>query len=183
VLGSDNPAQRRKPAIAINRRLTTMRQGVRMDHKITISLDETLLRAARDVAHAREITIQQLLKDALKDELTRAHRQARSPVRADERLIAMLRARFAEDFAYARTWFELLNRLRDRGVTLREAGGGLALFGAHNGARLCKASDIGYSLNALARRFGSPFPSEKLGRSYLYVSTTPSHQGKVVERD
>ena len=30
------------------------------------------------------------------------HRKARSPVRADERMIAMLRARLSEDFAYAR---------------------------------------------------------------------------------
>ena len=72
-----------------------------MESQITLTLDETLLRAARDVAATREITIQQLLKDALKDELARHHRTAKSPVRADERLIAMLRAKCATDFAYA----------------------------------------------------------------------------------
>ncbi len=152
-----------------------------MDHRITLTLDDPLLRAARDVARAREITVQQLLKDALKAELARAHRQARSPVRADERMIAMMRARLSEDFAYARDWFDLIDRLRDKGVVLREAGGGLALFSAPTGARICKASDVGFSLNRLARQFQAPFPSEKLGRMDLYTQVTPSWQQEVLD--
>jgi hypothetical protein len=152
-----------------------------METVITLTLDDPLLRAARDVARDREITIQQLLKDALKAELTRAHRQAKSPVRADERLVAMLRARFAQDFAYARDWFDLIHRLREQGVCLREAGGGLALFSLAGGARLCKASDVGFSLNMLARRFRAPFPGEKLGLRHLYVSTTRANETEVVD--
>ena len=152
-----------------------------MEQKISLTLDPPLLRAARDVARVREITLQQLLKDALKSELARAYRKARSPVRADERMIAMLRARLSGDFAYARDWYDLLERLRDKAVLLREAGGGLALFDAATGARLCKASDMGYSLNRLARQFRAPFPGEKLGKMSLFVSTTPSHETEVVE--
>ena len=153
-----------------------------MEREITLTLDETLLRAARDVASAREITIQQLIKDALRTELARVHRKARTPERADERMIAMLRARLAEDFAYARTWFDLVDRLREKDVVLREAGGGLALFSAATGARLCKASDVGYSLNTLGRRFRAPFPGDKIGMQHVYVSTTPSSQDEVVDR-
>ena len=152
-----------------------------MTHQISLSLPDPLFRAARDLADAREISIQQLLKDALGSEIAKVHRTARSPVRADERMVAMLRARLSGDFAYARDWFDLIDRLRDRGLTLREAGGGLALFGAHNGARICKASDVGFSLNRLARQFGTPFPGEKLGRRDLFVSTTSSQETDVVD--
>ena len=147
-----------------------------MDTKLTLTLDDPLLRAARDVAHDREITVQQLLKDALKAELARVHRKARSPVRADERMIAMLRARLSGDFALARDWFDLIDRLRDKGILLREAGGGLALFGASSGARICKASDIGFSLNRLARQFRSPFPGDKLANAWLYTSRPPASE-------
>lgn len=157
-----------------------MFDGCGMQTQVTLSLDDTLLRAARDVARAREIIIQQLLKDALATELARAHRQAKSPVRADERLIAMLRARLAGDFAYARDWFDLIDRLYQKGVVLREAGGGLALFG-HAGARLCKASDVGFSLNQLSRRFKAPFPGEKLGLRHLYVDRTLRSETRLVE--
>ncbi len=152
-----------------------------MDMRITLTLDDPLLRAARDVAGTREISLQQLLKDALRRELALAHRKAKSPVRADERVIAMLRARLAEDFAYANNWDDLMDRLRDKGVVLREAGGGLALFASNGGARLCKASDMGFSLNRLARRYSAPFPGDKQGTGYIYVSTTPARETDVVD--
>ena len=152
-----------------------------MESQITLTLDETLLRAARDVAATREITIQQLVKDALKDELARHHRTAKSPVRADERLIAMLRAKCAQDFAFADNWIDLIRRLLNKGIMLREAGGGLALFTAPSGARLCKASDMGYSLNALGRRFGAPFPGDKIGMHLYRASTTLPGDADVID--
>jgi len=154
-----------------------------MSCAVTLTLSDPLLRAARDVASAREITLQQLLKDALATELARARRQASSPVRADERFISMLRARLVGDFAAATDWFDLQHRLLKKGVRLREAGGGLALFVAHDGARLCKASDMGYSLNTLARRFGAPFPGEKMGRRNLHAVTAPAWRSEVLDRE
>ncbi|KAA9007009.1 hypothetical protein [Histidinibacterium aquaticum] len=152
-----------------------------MDTAVTLSLDPALLRAARDVADAREITIQQLLKDALTSELARAHRRARSPVRADERLLDLMRAKFSRDFAEARDWPDLMRRCRAKGVVLREAGGGLALFAAQNGARLCKASDVGARLNRLARRFRAPFPGEALGRFDYRARTTDPGDVEVLD--
>jgi hypothetical protein len=152
-----------------------------------VTLPEPLLRAARDVAAAREITVQELIRQALKEEVARHHRAARSPVRADERMardermIGMCRARFAEDFAYAANWWDLILRLREKGVHLREAGGGLALFGAHGGVRMCKASDVGWSLNKLALRFKAPFPGDKLGQQAINVAGTSRYQTDVVE--
>jgi hypothetical protein len=138
-------------------------------------------RGPRDVAASREITIQQLLKNALADEVARHHRTAKSPVRADERLIAMLRAKCATDFAFAETWFDLINRLLNKGIMLREAGGGLALYSAPSGARLCKASDMGYSLNTLGRRFAAPYPGDKVGLQLFRSSTTQSDEIAVID--
>lgn len=135
-----------------------------MDMRIELTLDDTLLRAARDVAARREITVQQLLKDALTSKLARAHRGARSPARVDERTLDLMRARFGRDFAMARDWADLQRRCLGKGAALREAGGGLALFSLATGARLCKASDVGASLQHLRRRFGTPFPAEALAR-------------------
>lgn len=152
-----------------------------MTGQITLTLDDPLLRAARDVALAREISIEQLLKDSLADELARHHRKARSPIRADERLIALMRAKLSEDFAFARDWSDLLVRLRRHDIVLREAGGGLALFGANNGARICKASDVGFSLNTLARRFRAPFPGDKMANRWLYTSVTHPGETEVLD--
>jgi len=92
-----------------------------------------------------------------------------------------MRARVAEDFAYARDWNDLICRLRDKSIALREAGGGLALFGAQNGARLCKASDVGFSLGTLARRFRAPFPGDKQANQWLYTVSTPSWETRLTE--
>lgn len=144
--------------------LTKNAQVAGMEHvEFAVRLDPTLLRAARDVAGARDISVGQLVRDALNAEITRSKRKARSPVRADERMIARLRAQLGHDLAYAGNWFDLDERLRRHGMTLREAGGGLALFAIPGGARLCKASDLGCSLQTLTRRFGRPYPTAQFG--------------------
>ncbi len=95
----------------------------------------------------------------------------------------MLRARLAHDFANARDWWDLIRRLRDKGIHLREAGGGLALYGAQGGARLCKASEMGFSLNQLARRFRAPFPGDRIGNAALYASITRANETEVIDLD
>ena len=149
--------------------------------QITLTLPDPLLRAARDVAADREVSLQHLLRDALAGEVARAHRKAKSPVRADERMLAMLRARLAPDFGLALGWADLFERLHKRGVTIREAGGGLAVFSLTTGVRLCKASDMGASLGQLARRFGAPFPGDKQANRWIYCNTTTPGETDVVE--
>lgn len=133
------------------------------DAELLIRLPEPLLRAARDVAAERDITIGQLLRMALQAEIRRAPRPATSPDRAEERRLAMIRGRYAEALALARDWRDLQERLQARGAVLREAGGGLALATWPGGARICKASDLGASHAVLARRFGAPFPGLGMG--------------------
>ncbi|HBG97970.1 MAG: hypothetical protein JKP98_02460 [Rhodobacteraceae bacterium] len=136
-----------------------IRQPVAMpDRHLSVCLPDPLFRAARDIAGRRGQPLERLIVDALNVEVARAYRKARSPVRADERYVAMLRARFARAFAMARDWRDLQDRLAADGAELREAGGGLALFCLRSGERLCKASDMGASLRQLSIRFCAPFP-------------------------
>ncbi|GHG83485.1 hypothetical protein [Pseudodonghicola xiamenensis] len=77
-----------------------------------------------------------------------------------------LRALLAKDFANARDWQELQDRLHRRGYALREAGAGLALVHASTGERVAKASDLGYSYARLLSRLKTPFP----GHSHRYLA-------------
>jgi hypothetical protein len=142
------------------------------DESVTISLGKTLHAAARDLARMQDISFGQLLRDALAREIARAERGARPPVRADERLVAPLRARLAPILAGAPTWSVLLDRLRrEEGVTLVEAGGGLAVLSYPGRQRLCKASELGFSYARLMRRIGAPFP----GHSHAWLFERAGH--------
>ncbi len=133
--------------------------------RIEIMLPAELARSARSMASADDVTVGQLLRDLLAREISRRSR-ARPPVRADERLVAPLRARLAGDLAHARNWDDLQRRLTDKGYILREAGGGLALHDWPGDRRICKASELGFSYGRLLRRFDAPFPGH--GHRWLY---------------
>ena len=145
---------------------TTMGFDQRMsDTRIEILLHDDLHHAARALADRRDISMGQLVRDLLAREITRA-RNAKPPVRADERLLAPLRARLADDLAHAQDWSDLDRRLNARGYALRAAGGGLALHAHPGGRRLCKASELGFSYARLMRRFNAPFP----GHSHTWLA-------------
>ncbi|ABD53029.1 hypothetical protein [Jannaschia sp. CCS1] len=97
---------------------------------------------------------------------------ARTPCRAEERphdleyLLAPLRALLAADLSRATDWADLQDRLAKHGYTFRERGGGLALFSTTTAARICKASDLGWTYADLIRRFDAPFP----GHSHTHVA-------------
>jgi hypothetical protein len=134
-------------------------------HPVTIGLPDPLLRAAQDRATARDISLGALIRAALHAEIRRANLPAKTPNRADERLVDPLRALLAVDFGAARDWPDLQSRLAAKGFALREAGGGLALHDHPGGNRLCKASELGHAYASLMRRFGAPFPGH--GQSWL----------------
>lgn len=110
---------------------------------------------------AKRLLAKSLLSDA-----------ARTPFRAGERphdleyLLAPLRELLAEDLARAHSWANLQDRLAGHGYTFRERGGGLALFSTTTAARICKASDLGWTYADLIRRFDAPFP----GHSHTHVA-------------
>ncbi|WP_085790594.1 hypothetical protein [Roseivivax jejudonensis] len=125
---------------------------------VTVTMPAALVSAARRLARARDVSLDQIIRRALDAELRRVAGPAKTPNRADEQLVGALRSLLARDFGEARSWSELQSRLAAHDVTLREAGGGLALHDLPGGARLCKASDVGHAYRSLMRRFGTPFP-------------------------
>jgi len=127
-----------------------------MLERIEMKMHVDMLRAASALARQRDVTVGQLVRDLLAREIARAH--ARPPIRADERLVAPLRARLAGDLAHATDWDDLQARLHVKGYALRAAGGGLALHTQPCERRVCKASELGFSYARLMRRFGAPFP-------------------------
>jgi hypothetical protein len=121
-----------------------------------IRLDPATWAVLEKFAAEDDVSVGQIIRGALSREITRRG-TAKTPVRADERLVAPLRALLADDFAYAIGWDDLQQRLSCKGYRLAEAGGGLILQSVL-GERVCKASELGYSYSALLRRFNCGFP-------------------------
>lgn len=125
--------------------------------EVPLKLNQVTLDALVRIAAEEDVSLGQVIRNAIKRELYRRLRTKRA-VTPDERLVAPLRSLLADDLAYARTWADLLGRLRTKGYTLAESGGGLILTDLH-GNRICKASDLGYSYSKLRSRIGRPFPA------------------------
>jgi hypothetical protein len=143
---------------AINLTLTRLGEGEAMElHDITLRLSAPMIAALKTVAGDEDCSVGQIIRDAIGRDLQRREK-AKTPVRADERLVAPLRALLAEDFAYAVDWSDLFSRLRVKGFRLAEAGGGLVLLDHATGERLCKGSELGYGYSQLLRKFDAAFP-------------------------
>ncbi len=125
---------------------------------VSIKLAPEMLAELQRIARYRDVSPGQVIRNFVAAEILRDSRKARPPVRADEQLVAPLRARLAADLAGAAGWADLERRLKAKGFILRAAGGGLALHQHPSGQRICKASELGFSYSRLLRRFGVPFP-------------------------
>lgn len=141
--------------------------------KAHLRLSVELRDAAAAIARQRDITLGQLIRDLLAREVSR-HNNTRPPIRADERLVAPLRARLADDLAFATGWADLDSRLKAKGYVLCAAGGGLALHMWPDGRRVCKASELGFSYARLMHRFRVPFP----GHPHVFPARGLSHSPK-----
>lgn len=129
---------------------------------VSLKLSEEMLRAALCLAQDRDVTIGQVVRDLLTRELRRQG-DPKTPVRADEALLASLQTLLARDIAQSRSWDDLATRLGQKGYAFRPAGGGLALHRAGCGTRLCKASELGFAYGTLVRRFGEAMPGHPHG--------------------
>ena len=125
--------------------------------RVDMKMHREMLQQASKIARARDVTLGQMIRNLLAREISRTT-HARPPVRADERLVAPLRARLATDLAEAHGWEDLQQRLGQKGYALRAAGGGLALHRIAGDQRICKASELGFSYSRLMRRFCAPLP-------------------------
>ena len=140
-------------------------------HKVHLQIPDVMFRAAATVAQEADISMGQLVRNALDAEIKRRTAPAKTPNRADEPLLSSLRRLLARDLAMAVSWEDLGGRLAEKGFSFREAGGGLALQSHPDGQRLCKASELGHSYSMLMRRFGKPFP----GHSHVKLAERVLH--------
>jgi hypothetical protein len=131
-----------------------------------LKLPPDMLRVVDDLARRRDVTAGQIVRQMIADGIRYETQRAKTPVRADEQLLAPLRARLARDLAHAGSWRDLQTRLRAQGVEFRPAGGGLTLHRFPGGDRLCKASELGYSYARLVQRFRAGFP----GHAHSWVA-------------
>lgn len=86
---------------------------------VLVKLPAPTLAALHQIAKQDDISVGQILRDAVNRDLLRREK-AKTPVRADERIVAPLRALLADDFAYSTDWAELRSRLASKGYMLRE---------------------------------------------------------------
>jgi len=136
--------------------LLTMIGKAAVMESVFVKLPAPAVEALNRIARQEDVSVGQIIRDALNRDFRRREK-AKKSVRADERLVAPLRALLADDFAYAESWADLQNRLAGKGYSLREAGGGLCLHHL-NGERICKGSELGYGYASLMRKFQRPFP-------------------------
>ncbi len=142
-----------------------------MDNEtVTLKLPNATVLALHAIAAHEDVSIGQIIRDAINRDLVRREK-AKTPVRADERLVAPLRALLADDFAYATSWADLQSRLHRKGYHLAEAGGGLILCEAGSGTRICKGSELGHGYAQLLRKFNAPFP----GHSHTWLVDRTLH--------
>ena len=143
---------------------------------VTIKLAPEMIAALRQIACEDDASVGMLVRDAIQRDLYRRTR-AKSARRADEQLVAPLRARLADDLGYAAGWDDLQKRLSRKGYQFQEAGGGLALHDMA-GKRICKGSDLGYSYSRLMRRFCAPFPGHS--HKYLFSNQLSEQRARLV---
>lgn len=94
---------------------------------VIFRLSEPMIASALRLAQARDATLGQIVRDALSAEIRRCSRNAKTPNRAEEQLLAPLRVLLASDFARAKSWPELKNSYRCK-VTLCVRRGAVSRF-------------------------------------------------------
>ncbi|MBB93173.1 MAG: hypothetical protein CML68_01005 [Rhodobacteraceae bacterium] len=148
----------------------------------SIRLPRELKVALHDMAGQDGVSPGHFVRCLIRSELSRRS-GSRPPVRPEERLIGPLRANLSEDLAHASGWGDLEWRLRSKGATLRQAGGGLTVHAQLGGHRLCNVCDLGFSYSRLMRRFGSPFPGHTHRWLAEVVLTAPDSGPKAQDGD
>lgn len=122
--------------------------------QIVLTLSPELHDALQHLAGRDETAFEDILNDALRNDLRR-----RIDARAAHNMatLAPLRAMLGDDLADATDWYDLQERLQALGYQVRRCGGGLSLQDL-SGTHICSCADLGYSHTRLTRRFGRPIP-------------------------
>ncbi len=131
---------------------------------VTFKLPRDVLARLETVARDEDVSVGQVIRFALERDFHRRE-SFKSHPRTAETLLAPLRTKLLADFLESDDWGDLKTRLIDKGYSLREAGGGLALHDAITGHFLCRTSELGFGYPTLMKRFKSSFP----GHSHTWL--------------
>lgn len=131
---------------------------------VNLKLAKEMIARLEQIARDEDVSVGQIIRLAIEREFHRRDGLKGHPP-SPQRLLAPIRARLRADFLEAENWSALKTRLVEKGYSLREAGGGLALHDAISGRFLCRSSEIGFGYPALIRQFGGPFP----GHSHTWL--------------
>lgn len=145
--------------------------------QITIKVPRDMALVTREIAAEQDVSVGQVIRKLLDREIGR-RRGAKTPNRADERLVARLQRLLAPTMADARNWQDLHGRLLAQGLKLQVAGGGLTLHDAATGERLCKSSELGFAYSRLVRRFQSPMPGHPHRMEHIWNAPAVSDGGE-----
>jgi hypothetical protein len=138
--------------------LTKIRFAAAMGNvSVMFKVDQVVLDALEVEARAEQVTIADLLREAIRRDLRRRGKVKTAPT-YDPKIVAAMQRLLSRDFAMASGWADLQKRIRQKGYTLRASGGGLAVFDPQTQKRMAKASHFGTSAQTLTRRFGAEFP-------------------------
>lgn len=149
--------------------------------RIEIALDDDMIAVCREMAQEQDITIGQLVRATMAKEISR-RKNAKTPNRADEQLVARLQRLLVPEMAVATGWADIQARLARLGYALRPAGGGLVLHAVADGARLCKSSELGFAYARLVRRFGAPMPGHPHRMPHI-LANNPVPAGTAADLD
>ena len=84
---------------------------------VTLKLPGVTLRALSAIARDEDVTVGQIVRSAVERDLGRREK-AKTTNRADEAIVAPLRALLADDFAYSKGWDDLIRRIGSKGYAL-----------------------------------------------------------------
>jgi len=131
---------------------------------VSFKLPRDVVARLESLARDEDVSVGQIIRLAIERDFHRRDGFKSHP-RTTETLLAPIRTKVRDDFLNAEDWGALKTGLIDKGFSLREAGGGLALHDAITGRFLCRTSELGFGYPTLLRRFKGPFP----GHSHTWL--------------
>jgi len=134
----------------------------------------------------KDLSVGQVLRTLVEAEMKRKT-NAKTPNRADEKLVARLQRLLVPTMASALDWNDLHARLAALNHSVRPAGGGLTIHDLVTGDRLCKSSELGFAYSRLVRKFRQPMPGHhhKMAHVLAAIRGLPSDDADdfdVIER-
>jgi hypothetical protein len=138
---------------------------------VSFKLPKDMVARLRELAAGDDVSVGQVIRLAVEREFRRRD-EARIPPRVEERMLAPIRARVSDDFLAATSWSDLRKRLVEKGYSLRESVGGVALHDAVNGRFLCRTSEIGFGYPGLMTQLGGPMPGHSHTRILTEIAAT-----------